>query len=666
MTEATVIAAPDEARTFYFSADDDIANRVTITVDDALDGKLTAFGKATLSDRYLIPGERFQDLFARVAIANSDDYLWGENAGHAQRVYEYIAKGWFMPATPVLSNSGTDRGQPISCFLNLIEDNLASINEGLQVENFWLSARGGGIGTCWSPVRSIGEPVGLSGKTSGIIPFIHIQDALSAGISQGSLRRGSAAVYLDASHPEIMEFLDIRRADKGSDHYRKAENLHHGVTVPNAFMQAVKDDTDWDLISPHTGVVKETVRARDIWQKILITRLETGEPYIVFIDTMNKESGPTYQKLGLKIRQSNLCSEIALTTGMDHLAKPRTAVCCLSSLNMATSEEWFGNDLFIEDVLRFLDNVMTNFIEKTDGVDGFERARYSAIRERSVGLGFMGLHTFLQSKMIPFESFQAVNMQANMWRWIRETADKANIELSVERGACPDAIDAGLEMRFSHMFSIAPTASISIICGGVSAAGEPIPANVYTHKTLSGSFEVRNPHLDALLRARFSDLRTMLSGLNADMTDWMTKMPAWREVDQGLEHWLNFQWKSITANGGSVQHLPFLTDWEKGVFRTFVEIDQRWVIEHAAARGPYIDQAQSTNIALPADVHKKDLHTLHMLAWEKGLKSLYYLRSLSIQRAQVVGHMAGEMPQPDQHVASTPLFDEALECLACQ
>jgi ribonucleoside-diphosphate reductase alpha chain len=628
---------------------------VTVTVDDARDDLLTDFGKQTLRDRYLLPGETFQGMFARVAAFYADDQ------DHAQRLYDAISQHWFMPATPILSNGGTNRGNPISCFLNSVDDSLESIAE-IWNENVWLAARGGGIGTNWSNVRSIGEKVGQVGETSGIIPFIKVQDSLTLGISQGSQRRGSAAVYLDVSHPEIEEFLEIRKPTGDSN--RRSLNIHHGVTIPDAFMELLPVDGDWDLVSPKTGEVIRTVKARVIWQKLLEMRLQTGEPYIVWTDTVNRKAPLSYKLLGLKVTQSNLCSEIALHTGLDHLNKRRTAVCCLSSLNMATMDEWFGNEQFIRDYLLFLDNVIEDFIVRTEGVQGFEAARYAAYRERSIGAGVMGFVSYLQSKNIPLESAMAKAINLRLWKWLRKTADKINLEVARERGACPDSADAveldplATYARWTHMFSIAPTASISIIAGTVTPSVEPYAANVQTQKTLSGSFEVRNPNLDKLLR---KVAETRLGEFWTDGPD---------VYERAVERFVAEAWDSIRKHSGSVQHLPFLTDDEKAVFKTWFETDQRWMIAHAADRAPYICQMASNNLAIPADVHKRDLHWLHFDAWRKGVPSLYYLRSMSLQRATHATNVAGEMPLPKAPtkvvLREQPPEVSYDECLACQ
>ena len=598
------------------------ARRFTVVTDDTRDARLTDFGKETLTDRYLLPGENYQDLFARVADAYADDQA------HAQRLYDYISKLWFMPATPVLSNGGTHRGLPISCYLNSVSDSLEGIVNTWN-ENVWLASKGGGIGTYWGNVRGIGEPVGLNGKTSGIIPFVRVMDSLTLAISQGSLRRGSAACYLDVSHPEIEEFLEIRKPS--GDFNRKALNLHHGVLLTDAFMEAVRDGAEFDLKSPKTGEVRATVDARSLFQKLVETRLATGEPYIVFNDTVNRMMPKHHRDLGLKVSTSNLCSEITLPTGIDHLGNDRTAVCCLSSLNLETWDEWQGDKQFIEDVMRFLDNVLQDYIDRAP--DEMARAKYSAERERSVGLGVMGFHSFLQQKGLGFESAMAKALNLKMFKHIHAKACEASMLLAQERGPCPDAADMGAMERFSCKMAIAPTASISIICGGTSACIEPIPANIYTHKTLSGSFIVKNPYLEKLLDKKSKNSTNV--------------------------------WNSILERGGSVQHLDFLSVEEKAVFKTSFEIDQRWLLEFAADRTPYIDQAQSLNLFIPADVDKWDLMMLHYQAWERGIKSLYYLRSKSVQRAGFVGGVEADNTSEAPKIELSAETDYE-ECLSCQ
>ena len=598
------------------------APRFDVRIDSKRDELLTEFGKETLKDRYLLPGESYQDLFARVAAAYSDD------AEHAQRVYDYISSLWFMPATPVLSNGGTGRGLPISCYLNSVDDSLEGI-VGTWNENVWLASRGGGIGTYWGRVRGIGEPVGLNGKTSGIIPFVRVMDSLTLAISQGSLRRGSAACYLDISHPEIEEFLEIRKPS--GDFNRKALNLHHGVLITDEFMAAVRDGAEFMLRSPRDGSERAKVDARSLFQKLVETRLATGEPYIIFIDAVNKAMPKHHRDLGLKVSTSNLCSEITLPTGRDHLGADRTAVCCLSSLNLETWDEWNKDKQFIEDVMRFLDNVLSDYIARAP--DEMARAKYSAERERSVGLGVMGFHSFLQARGLPFEGAMAKSWNLKIFKHIRAQVDQASMMLAKERGPCPDAADMGVMERFSCKMAIAPTASISIIAGGTSACIEPIPANIYTHKTLSGSFSIKNPYLERMLKQKAKDSQQV--------------------------------WNSILEQGGSVQHLDFLTQEEKDVFKTSFEIDQRWLIELASDRTPFIDQAQSLNLFIPADVDKWDLMMLHFRAWELGIKSLYYLRSKSVQRAGFAGGVeADNTPELKEiKLASTTDYDE---CLACQ
>ena len=592
-----------------------------IEIDRSRDALLTEFGKKTLEDRYLLAGESYQDMFARVATAYADD------ADHAQRVYDYMSRLWFMPATPVLSNGGADRGLPISCFLNAVGDSLDGI-QNVWNENVALASNGGGIGTYWGGVRSIGEKVKGAGQTSGIIPFIRVMDSLTLAISQGSLRRGSAAVYLDIHHPEIEEFLEIRKPS--GDFNRKALNLHHGVLLSDAFMEAVRGGEEWQLLSPKDGSVRATVDARSLFQKLVETRLATGEPYIVFSDTVNRMMPKHHRELGLKVSTSNLCSEITLPTGIDHLGNDRTAVCCLSSLNLETWDEWNQDKQFIEDVMRFLDNVLQDYIDRAP--DEMARAKYSASRERSVGLGVMGFHSFLQMKNIGFETAMAKAWNLKMFKHINAKANEASMMLAKERGPCPDAEEMGAMERFSCKMAIAPTASISIICGGTSACIEPIPANIYTHKTLSGSFIVKNPYLEKLLDTKSKNSTNV--------------------------------WNSILEKGGSVQHLDFLTPEEKAVFKTSFEIDQRWLLEFAADRTPFIDQAQSLNLFIPADVDKWDLMMLHFQAWEKGIKSLYYLRSKSVQRAGFAGGVeADNTAEAPKYELPTTDYDE---CLACQ
>lgn len=605
-------------------------NIESIKTDISRDDNLTSFGKAVLADRYLLPGETNQSLFARVAAH------YGDDEAHAQRLYDYISNLWFMPATPILSNGGTSRGLPISCFLNETSDSLNGIVD-LWNENVWLAARGGGIGSYWGNLRAIGETVRGNGKTSGVVPFIRVQDSLTLAISQGSLRRGSSAVYLPIWHPEIEEFIDIRRPT-GGDPNRKALNIHHAVAITDDFMRAVEKDDIWELRSPKDKSVMSIMKARDLWVKLLTARLETGEPYMLFTDNVNKNLPESYKRLGLQVKTSNLCSEITLATGLDHHDKERTAVCCLSSLNLEKYEEWKDHPKFVEDIMRMLDNVLQDFIDTAP--PSMEKAAYSAMRERSIGLGVMGFHSYLQDKGIPMESVMAKVWNKKIFENIREQADRASEILAEERGACPDAEEVGLMERFTHKLSIAPTASISIICGNSSPGIEPFAANSFTQKTLTGSFVVRNKNLVKLLDEK---------GQNTD------------EV-----------WSSIATHEGSVQQLDFLSDNEKDVFKTAFEIDQRWIIEHAADRTPFICQAQSVNVFLAGNVSKSELHNIHYSAWKKGMKSLYYCRSTSIQRAEKVSHavpdfiadaIGAKRRDDEMAVAKANEYDE---CLACQ
>ena len=599
---------------------------IIIKIDRTKDSKLTGFGKATLKDRYLGHNESYQDLFARVASSYADDNL------HAQRIYNYISNLWFMPATPVLSNGGTKRGLPISCFLNEASDSLSGILD-LWSENVWLAAKGGGIGSYWGNLRSIGEKIGKVGKTSGIIPFIKVMDSLTMAISQGSLRRGSAACYLPIEHPEIEEFIEMRRPT-GGDPNRKALNLHHGILVSDAFMRAVETDEQWALKSPADGTVQQTISARNLWIRLLTARIETGEPYIIYIDTVNRQIPQHHKLANLTVKTSNLCSEITLPTGIDKDGRDRTAVCCLSSLNLEKYDEWKDDAMMINDVMRFLDNVLTDFIERAP--DQFADAKYSAARERSVGLGVMGFHSYLQKHSIPLESVMSKVWNKKIFKHIQEHVDQASKDLADERGPCPDAAEYGFNERFSNKTAIAPTASISIICGGASPGVEPVAANSYTHKTLSGSFNVRNRYLVELLEKHGKN--------NEDV------------------------WSGITTNQGSVSDLDFLTDHEKDVFKTAFELDQKWIIELSGDRTPHISQAQSINLFLAADVHKKELHKIHFDAWKKGLKSLYYCRSKSIQRAENVNDekstdILANVYKQKPTAAKDPEYEE---CLSCQ
>lgn len=599
-----------------------------IQIDEQRNNLLTDMGLETTKDRYLIKRddgtqESPQEMFARVSCAYSND------ESHAQRMYDYMSKMWFMPATPILANGGLkdSKSLPISCFVNEAQDTLEGILN-IRNENGYLSTSGGGIGSYYGNIREKGSKIGNRGEALGVIPQIKVLDSMTLADTQSGIRRGSAAVYMQDAHPEIEEFIDIRRPT--GDANRRSLNIHHGVCVSDAFMNAVQDGKMWDLISPASGKIVSSVLARDLWIKMLSSRVETGEPYILYTDTVNRNLPETYKAHGMKVKTSNLCSEITLLTGNDYLQKERTAVCCLSSLNLEYFESWKGNDLFIEDIMNFLDNVLEDFI--TRAPDAMARAKYAAMMERSVGLGVMGFHSFLQSKNTPIEGVAAKSWNKAIFSHIKTKADEASKKIATEKGACPDAKAAGLNERFANKIAIAPTASISIIAGNSSPGIEPYAANCYTHKTLSGSFIVRNKYLKRLLQLKASD---------NDKT-----------------------WSSIALNEGSVQHLECLTPEEKAVFKTAMEINQMWLIDHAADRQKYICQAQSLNIFFPSTVEKKTLHDIHFAAWKKGVKSLYYCRSSSIQRAEKAPGQDVIATKPKvQHGQTVDMYDE---CLSCQ
>ena len=563
------------------------------------DKYLSEFSHKTLQDRYLVNGENSpQDAFARAAKAFSDD------DAHAQRLYDYASKLWFMFSTPVLSNGGTTRGLPISCFLNYVEDSRQGIT-GHYTENAFLSSVGGGVGGCWSDVRSVGSKTSNGSESTGVIPFMKVVDAEMLAFSQGVTRRGSYAAYLDISHPEVEEFLDVRKPT-GGDVNRKSVNLHHGILIGDDFMELIEGatreegyDDSWDLIDPHTNQVTKTVSAKTLWVKLIQNRVETGEPYIMFKDTV-QDALPKYQKeAGLKVNHSNLCSEITLATDED-----RTAVCCLSSVNLEEYDEWKHDDNFIPDLIRMLDNVISYFIENAPM--HLARAVYSASRERSLGLGAMGFHAYLQRHNIPFESASAKGANMKMFQHIKWRAVNATKQLAEERGECPDGVGHGV--RNAHLLAVAPNASSSIICGNTSPSIEPYRANAFTQKTKSGSSLLKNEYLEHVLQ----------------------------ELDQDTDD----VWKSIITNNGSVQHLDFLDEWTKDVFKTAVEIDQKWIIDMAADRQMDICQSQSLNIFFPANVSKQELHAIHMMAWKRKVKTLYYLRSEAIKRAETVSDEA--------------------------
>jgi len=577
------------------------------------DNLLTDFGKTTLKDRYLLPEENSpQEAFLRAAKAYSD------NDEMAQRIYDYSSKLWFMYSTPILSNGGTERGMPISCFLNYVGDSREGLTDH-YTENAWLTSIGGGIGGYWGDIRSDGVKTSGGSQSSGTVPFLKVVDSEIMAFSQGKTRRGSYAAYMDISHPEILEFLDIRKPS-GGDIHRKCLNLHHGINITNNFMELIEkciqeptyDDT-WNLIDPHTKEIVRKVSARDLWLKILENRVATGEPYICFIDHINDALPETQKKLGLSVKHSNLCTEITLPTNED-----RTAVCCLSSVNLEKYDEWKNDKLFISDIVRFLDNVLQSFIENAP--DSVFRAKFSATQERSIGLGAMGFHAYLQKNNIAFESAMAKAKNKVMFKHIKDEAVKESQRLAIKRGEAPDMEGTG--MRNAHLLAIAPNASSSIICGTTSPSVEPFRANAYVQKTMSGSFLVKNKFLEKLLETK---------GINNEKT-----------------------WTSILGNRGSVLHIKELSAWEKDVFKTAIEINQSWVIEHAADRQEFICQGQSLNVFVPADVNIKELHDTHMLAWKKKLKTLYYCRSEAIKRAELVSKKVERTIIPEA------------DCLACE
>ena len=658
---------------------------VFIEINHERDNLLTDFGKKTLEDRYLIENETYQTRFGVVAGYFSD------SQEHGQRMYDYISQLLFMGATPVTGNGGTEKGLSISCFLNWVDDTIKGILE-TKMETNWLSALGGGTGTFWGDVRSIGEPIRRVGKSGGVIPFICAADGDTIAISQGSLRRGSNAAYLDDRHPEFDEFINVRKPT-GGDPNRKAMNIHHGVCFSDEFMEAVDNNDKWELLSPHTKrVIKET-DARTMWQDTLDTRLSNGEPYILFTGNANKFTNPVYKKLGLKIRQSNLCIEIMETTGPDHLGKERTAVCCLGSINILFYDKIIElGKVFIKDCMVFLDNVLQDFINKASELPFFEKAVYSATRERSIGLGIMGFHSYLQSNMIPFESPMAIGFNHKFFNWYKEVIDECNIEIALEKGSCPDAIDAGMVRRFANATTIAPTASISIIAANTSPGIEPYISNAYTQKTLSGSFAVKNPWLDKLLIKKYEELKQIpyepkFKETLYKETNWYKKFRnlifkrsnemVIKEVlpktlqdlvhELSLEKWLEKVWSLVTTSQGSVMGLSFLTDYEKSVFATAFEISPDWIIEHAGIYCKKIDQGVSLNIFIPADIDKVTLHRVHFKAWKKGIKGLYYLRSRSVRQSETISYVAGTMPTETDRT-DEPRNDHLNyeECLACQ
>jgi ribonucleoside-diphosphate reductase alpha chain len=591
-----------------------------IEIDLSRDELFDKLGLQRLRESYMREDEESpQHRFAFVSTTFASD------PEHAQRLYDYASKHWLSYSTPILAYGRTGKGMPISCFLNYIEDTAEGLVENLSETN-WLSMMGGGVGIGFG-IRSSDE------KSTGVIPHLKTYDASSLAYRQGKTRRGSYAAYLDISHPDITEFLEMRKPT--GDQNRRCLNLHHGINISDRFMELIERcmqdadaDDGWNLIDPHSGEIRDTVSAKALWQKILELRMETGEPYLHFIDTSNRLM-PEFQKdLGLKIHQSNLCSEIILPTNEE-----RTAVCCLSSVNLEHYDAWSKNDMFLRDMAEMLDNVLQFFIDKAP--DTVSRAKFSAMRERSIGIGALGFHAYLQKKMLPFDCAMAKVTNNRIFSLIRRKLDEANMELGKERGEAPDA--AGTGRRFSHVMAIAPNASSSIIMGNTSPSVEPYRANAYRQDTLSGAYLNKNRYLDQLIKSKIESGETK------------------QDYDE--------IWSSIIANDGSAQHLRFLTEDERDVFKTSMEIDQRWVVEHAADRQNFIDQSQSINLFFRPDTNIVYLHAVHFLAWKKGMKTLYYCRSEKLGKADRVSKRI-EREVIKEIDMSAMVNDD--ECIACE
>jgi len=616
-----------------------------IKIDYNKENKLNKFSLDTLKDRYLYEasGETYaQEAFARAAVFGAT-FKGVTDFQLAQRLYNYSSDLWFMFSTPILSNGGTNRGLPISCFLNYVPDSRDGLSSHYD-ENIWLASSGGGIGGYWGDIRSNGIATANNSRSTGSIPFMKVVDSQMLAFNQGVTRRGSYASYMDINHPEIEEFINIRK-ESGGDINRKCLNIHNGVNLTNEFLEAVQKNNDWRLIDPKTGEAVKTVNARDLWWQIINARAETGEPYMVNIDTCN-ESLPKEQKaLGLDIKQSNLCSEITLPTNEE-----RTAVCCLSSVNLEHYDEWSTNENFIADLITMLDNVIQHFIDNAidttelgdynanfkrfkshirEGKEGFTKSSFSAYRERSLGLGAMGFHAYLQKNNIPFEGIFATGFNNKAFSYIKRKSVHASKVLAETRGEAPDITGSG--MRNAHLMAIAPNASSSIICGGTSPSIEPYRANIFTHKTLSGSYQVKNKYLDKVISKK--------KGNKIEI------------------------WKEITANKGSIQNMDIFTDKEKEIFKTADELNQIWIVEHAHMRQQYICQSQSVNLFFVSpkatenqEVHDEYLQYLNDVHWYAmhKLKSLYYFRSESARDAENV------------NIKIPRINLEDTECIACE
>lgn len=572
-----------------------------IKIDYSKDNLLTDYAIGMLKDFYMHDNEKSpQDAYARAAKA------WATYKGEldkdlAQRLYDYVSKKWFMFASPVLSNapngSKKDKGLPISCFLTYVPDSIEGLIEHSS-ELRWLSIFGGGVGGHWSDIRTVDK------KAPGPIPFLHTVDADMIAYRQGVTRKGSYAAYMDVSHPDIIEFLNMRIPT--GDVQRKALNLHNAINISDAFMEAVIAGDDWNLKDPNDERVTDTMPARSLWQRIIEVRFRTGEPYLNFIDRANEHLPQALKDRGLKIHGSNLCNEIHLPTSED-----RTAVCCLSSLNLERYHEWKDTTI-VEDLITMLDNVLQYFIDHAP--DAISRARFSAERERSIGLGAMGFHSFLQSQGVAWESEKAREINNVLFKRIKERADGQTLRLGEERGEAPDMEGTG--RRHAHLLAIAPNASSGVILS-TSPSIEPSKANAYTHRTRAGSFLVKNTYLEEVLERH---------GENTDTV-----------------------WSSIITSKGSVQHLPFLTEQEKDVFKTAQELDQNWVVQHSSDRQSYICQGQSVNLFFPAGADKSYVNKVHIKAYKEGLKGLYYLRTEAKSRAENVSEKVERVALQDDN-----------------
>ena len=614
-----------------------------IQIDLNREDDLSKFSINTLQDRYFWENETYaQQAFARASVFGAT-YKGQTDYDHAQRLYNYASLCWFMFSTPILSNGGTSRGLPISCFLNYVPDSRFGLSDHYD-ENIWLASAGGGVGGYWGDVRSNGTSTSNGSKSTGSIPFMHVVDSQMLAFNQGVTRRGSYAAYMNVSHPEIEEFIAMRKTT-GGDLNRKCLNIHNAVSITHEFLDAVKEDKDWRLIDPKTNEAVKSINARNLWWQILHTRAETGEPYIINLDNCNAALPKQQKDLGLEIKQSNLCSEITLPTNEE-----RTAVCCLSSVNLEKFDDWESDELFIKDLVTMLDNVLEHFIESAvdtddlgtyranadrfknyikEGKNGYKKSAYSAYRERSIGLGAMGFHGYLQNNSIPYEGLLASSFNHRVFSRIKSKAVEASIELADKRGEAPDMVGSGL--RNAHLLAVAPNASSSIICNGTTPSIEPTRANIYTHKTLTGSYKVQNKYLEKLLESKKKNTLKV--------------------------------WKDISAHDGSVQHLDFLTDEEKEVFKTAPEINQIWIVEHAHQRQQYICQSQSVNLFFappkatePQEIHDEFLQYVNDVHWygAKNLKSLYYLRSDAARNAENV------------NIKIPRINLEDVECIACE